>query len=148
MQVFLNGQTAPSSTSNFAIAGARGGPGGFDGGASGNGGAIPGNGSAGFGPVGGAGGRADAVTAADLNAVGAGAPPLNPSLTPLVGGSGGGGAAGLGPTNTFACTTNTLGYGGGPGGGGGGAILLAASNTVTLGSGVSIFAQRRQRRSR
>jgi hypothetical protein len=139
-QIFLSGQTPPSSSSNFAIAGGRGGPGGFDGGTSGNGGAIPGNGNAGFGPAGGTAGRADAVTPADLNAAGAGAPPLNPSLTPLVGGSGGGGAAGMGPTNTFGCLTNTLGYSGGPGGGGGGAILLAASNRVTLGSSTSIFA--------
>jgi hypothetical protein len=139
-QIFLSGQTPPSANSNFAEAGARSGPGGFDGGASGNGGAIPGSGSAGFGPVGGAAGRADAVTAADLSAASAGAPPLNPSLTPLVGGSGGGGGAGLGPTNTFGCTTNTLGYGGGPGGGGGGAILLAASNRVTLGQFASLLA--------
>lgn len=139
-QIYIDGQTAPSSNSNFAIAGARGGPGGFDGGASGNGGAIPGNGSAGFGPVGGAAGRADALTGPGLNAAPAGAPPLNPSLTPLAGGSGGGGAAGLGPTNTFGCSTNTLGFGGGPGGGGGGALLLAASNSVNLGPFTTIFA--------
>jgi len=140
MQFLIHGMNGPTSSSNFAAAGARGGPGGFDGAASGNGGAIPGHGSAGFGPAGGAGGRADALTAAELNGASAGAPPLNISLTPLTGGSGGGGAAGVGPSNGFNCGTTPLGFGGGPGGGGGGALLLAASRRVTLGTQTSILA--------
>ena len=130
---YINGQTPPVASSNFAEAGGKGGPGGFDGAASGNGGEIPEDGSAGFGPSGGGGGRANAQTAAELNGAGAGAPPVNQSLTPLTGGSGGGGAAGVSPANTLNCGTNALGYGGGSGGGGGGALLLAASNRVTIG---------------
>jgi hypothetical protein len=130
----IPGQTAPNVNTNFAEAGARGGPGGFDGGASGNGGTNPGNGSAGFGPSGGAGGQANATTIEGLNAASASAPPLNYSLTPLTGGSGGGGGAGASPTNTLGCGTAALGFGGGAGGGGGGAVLLAATGRVDLGS--------------
>jgi hypothetical protein len=140
MQFLIHGMNGPTGSSNFAAAGARGGPGGFDGAASGNGGAIPGHGSGGFGPSGGAGGRADALTAAELHGAPAGAPPLNISLTPLTGGSGGGGAAGVGPSNGLNCGTSPLGFGGGPGGGGGGALLLAASHRVTLSTQTSILA--------
>ena len=136
----INGQTPPVANSNFAEAGGKGGPGGFDGGASGNGGEIPEHGAAGFGPSGGAGGQAGATTAAELNAGGAGTPPVNQSLTPLTGGSGGGGAAGVSPANTLNCGTSALGYGGGSGGGGGGALLLAASSRVTIGATATIFA--------
>ena len=137
----IQGHAGLSVSTNFAEAGARGGPGGFDGAASGNGGSNPGHGSAGFGPAGGAGGQADASTAVGLNGASATAPPLNYSLTPLTGGSGGGGAAGVSPTNTLGCGTAALGYGGGAGGGGGGALLLAATGRVNLGSSaVSILA--------
>jgi hypothetical protein len=136
----IQGQHAPSLNTNFAEAGAKGGPGGFDGAASGNGGSTPGHGSAGFGPAGGAGGQSDAATIEALNGASAGAPPLNYSLTPLTGGSGGGGAAGVSPTNTLGCGTAALGYGGGPGGGGGGALLLAATNRVIINGNVSILA--------
>ncbi len=136
----IHGQNGPALNTNFAEAGARGGPGGFDGAASGNGGTNPGQGGAGFGPAGGAGGLADATTAAGLNGASAGAPPLNYSLTPLTGGSGGGGAAGVSPTNTLGCGTAALGYGGGPGGGGGGALLLAASGRVNIGAFATILA--------
>ena len=130
----IQGQTAPNVNTNFAEAGARGCPGGFDGGASGNGGTNPGSGSAGFGPSGGAGGQADATTIEGLNAASAGAPPVNYSLTPLTGGSGGGGGTGVSPTNTLGCGTAALGFGGAAGGGGGGALLLAASGHVNLGT--------------
>lgn len=140
LQLFINGQTPPVVSDNFAAAGGKGGPGGFDGALSGNGGEIPEHGGTGFGPTGGTGGRADAQTAEALNAAGAGVPPVNQSLTPLSGGSGGGGAAGVSGANTLNCGTTPLGYGGGPGGGGGGALLLAASNSVTIGSFVSILA--------
>jgi hypothetical protein len=136
----IHGQAAPTVNTNFAEAGARGGPAGFDGGASGNGGTNPGSGSAGFGPSGGVGGQADASTAAGLNGASATAPPLNYSLTPLTGGSGGGGAAGVSPTNALGCGTAALGYGGGAGGGGGGALLLAATGRVNLSSAGSILA--------
>ncbi len=132
--VLIHGQNAPNLSTNFAEAGAKGGPGGFDGAGSGNGGSTPGHGSAGFGPSGGAGGQADASSVEGLNGASAGPPPLNYSLTPLTGGSGGGGAAGVSPTNTLGCGTGALGYGGGPGGGGGGALLLAATGRVTIGS--------------
>jgi hypothetical protein len=134
------GQSAPTVTSNFAEAGARGGPGGFDGATSGNGGSTPGHGGAGYGPAGGDGGNAGAGTADDLHGAPAGAPPLNYSLTPLTGGSGGGGAAGVSPTNTLNCGTAVLGYGGGAGGGGGGALLLAATGRVNIGAATSILA--------
>lgn len=125
-----------NSNANFAFAGARGGPGGFDGGAGGNGGQNAGDGGAGFGPEGGAGGNAAATAAADFQGGNASPSPVNPALTPLSGGSGGGGAAGLaGNPSTNACAPYSppaVGWGGGPGGGGGGGLLLAASGEVRL----------------
>jgi len=129
---------------NLAVTGGKGGPGGFDGGGSGNGLPTPGDGNAGMGPVGGAGG----VTAGQtLNAIWGALPlntPANPSLTPLVGGSGGGGSAGIGVSLSVGgvnCGGNPLGYAGGGGGGGGGALLLAATGKVDLASGSRIEAQ-------
>lgn len=122
-------------TLNIAVAGGRGGPGGFDGGASGNGGATPSDGSTGLGPQGGAGGQANGTPNESLHALAAQSSPLNPSLVPLAGGSGGGGAGGVSAGHSN-CGPNVTGYAGGSGGGGGGALLLAATGTVSIGPGV------------
>lgn len=131
------GLEGDGTTSNVqpsvSLPGGRPGPGGFTGGAGG----IPGNpasdGHPGFGPAGGANGRAGGtlcqVGPAGTTGAGAGASPIGATLTPLVGGSGGGGGA--------STTTCALGRGNGSsGGGGGGAVLMAATRQIIM-SGAS-----------
>lgn len=115
-----NGQNARSSAPSLAVVGGLGGPGGFNGGASGNGGATPGHGNAGLGPAGATGGRTDAEAVAELHGASAQAAAINPSLTPLAGGSGGGGAAGVQVGHPLNCGNSGIGFAGGGGGGGGG----------------------------
>jgi hypothetical protein len=112
-------------------AGGRGGPGGFAGGTGGIGGTTATGGAPGFGPAGGAGGI---LVAGSLGGQSAGTSPASVILTPVVGGSGGGGTTGI-PGSGTPCAIGPAGSAGAGGGGGGGAVLLAASGEIALTSG-------------
>jgi hypothetical protein len=99
------------------VAGARGGPGGFNGGMSGSLSSVP---TAGEGPAGG-----QPSTGSGGNGGLYGAPQSLVGLTPLFGGSGGGGPAFV---SIVGCAS---------GSGGGGAILIASSASITVNGVIS-----------
>ena len=114
--VTIDGTVSVAGKANVAPPGlAEPGPGGFRG-ATGNYSTGVARG-AGFGP----GGGAIEAKGGNYGTSPAGEPPAygNPSLIPLIGGSGGSGAGGVG------------------GGGGGGALLIACTQTITLNGGIS-----------
>jgi hypothetical protein len=120
--VTIDGAIDASGSAGTAVAGGKGGPGGFDGGPPGLAGSSPGDGKGPGGGKGGGQGLDDASAGAGsyLNlpldvSLNDGVPYGSPLLVPLLGGSGGGGE------------TNGLG-----GGGGGGAIAIASNTRIAL----------------
>ncbi|HEU4891733.1 MAG TPA: hypothetical protein VFT47_09295 [Vicinamibacterales bacterium] len=105
----------------FGPPGGRPGPGGFAGGNGGKMGTPSTDGNPGFGPTGGAAGRANTAEYGQD----AGPTSVATSLIPLVGGSGGGG------TGAWDTACGFRGPGG-SGGGGGGALLVAANVQIVL----------------